>query len=261
MTGSSNDCNPDPSIGVWFSHTGGAACESMPAWLSPSERARAERFHQTSRADFIHSRWLIRQTLAAATGHPVEYCRPVADRPVASSSPPGWSLSLSHSHGLVACVASTASGVGIDIEPHSRHRQWHKVVRRWFSDREQQWLLANDRVEDFLYAWTLKEAWLKATGRGIAGNLQTLEVLGDGQLLGDQPDRDWQASVGTFDGFTVAAVFHADHPEPPTSALLEPAQGCESLASRSLAANPVRWHVHRAIRHSDHLIQTREGRS
>lgn len=247
MAGSSNDCNPEPAIGVWFSHSDDLPVPVIPGWLRPTERDRAEQLHQASRADFIHSRWLIRQTLAAVSGHPIERCRPVADRPVASSSPPGWSLSLSHSHGLVACVASTASGVGVDIEPVSRHSQWQKVVRRWFSEHEQQWLLGNDRVEDFLQVWTLKEAWLKATGRGIAGNLQTLEVRADGSLQGDQPANDWQASVGTVAGFTVAVVYHADHPSPPYSALLKPTDDPGSLSADTVTKNPVHWHFHRAI--------------
>ncbi|SDX50901.1 4'-phosphopantetheinyl transferase family protein [Marinobacter mobilis] len=247
MAGSSNDCNPEATIAIWLSHCEASTTPEPPDWLSASEQARAEGLHQTSLNDFVHSRWLIRQALAGASGHPVADCRPVADRPVASSTPPGWSLSLSHSHGLVACATSTASGVGIDIEPNSRHSQWHKVVRRWFTEREQHWLLANDRLEDFLRVWTLKEAWLKATGRGIAGNLQTLEVLADGHLLGDQPSNDWQASVGTMAGFTIAVVYHGGHPSPPASALLAGGHIEGLLAAETVTENPVHWHFHNTI--------------
>lgn len=247
MTGPSNGCNPEPMVSLWLSSTPTAQPDTLPDWLHDHEHQRALGYRRASRADFIHSRWLIRQALARVSGLPAASCWPVPNRPVASCSPPGWSLSLSHSHGLVACATSAVDGIGVDIEPVGRHGQWHKVVRRWFTPREQDWLLAADDVDRFLRCWTLKEAWLKATGRGIAGNLQTLEIAADGSLRGDRPEADWLASSGTCMGFHVALVYRAHPHQSPHTVLLGAPAGSLSLQADLHSDNAVHWQAHRSI--------------
>ncbi|MDX1756292.1 MAG: 4'-phosphopantetheinyl transferase superfamily protein [Marinobacter sp.] len=229
MAGSSSACNPD-SLGLWLARVPEQEMVQLPHWLSTAERDRAQSFHQTGLREFVHSRWLIRQALAEASGHPVDDCRVLAHRPVASLSPPGWTLSLSHSHGLAACAVSGLGQVGVDIEPTDRHSQWRRIVRRWFSPAEQDWLLAEDSASSFVRTWTLKEAWLKATGRGIAGNLQTLQILPGHELRGDRPEPDWRASLGTVDDHTVALVYRAGPHAVPSDTLLKLADGMTLLA-------------------------------
>ncbi|GGC67812.1 hypothetical protein GCM10011362_15340 [Marinobacter halophilus] len=158
------------------------------------------------RGEFLTSRWLIRQSLANASGEAPERCQPVDGRPVTSSTPPGWHLSLSHSKGLTAVAAGTQP-LGIDIEPSQRKPDWTGLAKRWFSAVEQEWLFRANDPFSFLKVWTLKEAWLKATGRGIAGNLQTLEVRKDFELYGDQPEQTWLASCFYVEGFLVTLVY------------------------------------------------------
>lgn len=132
---------------------------------------------------------------------------------------------------MVACATSLQGEVGVDIEPCQRRPNWQKVAQRWFSPVEQEWLLAQNDALEFLKVWTLKEAWLKATGRGIAGNLQSLEVRRGFELYGDSCDsaRPWQACCSYFDGLLVTLVYRqscAVAPEKPVpwvrSHLLEP---------------------------------------
>ncbi len=110
---------------------------------------------------------------------------------------------------MIACATSLQGEVGVDIEPCQRRPNWQKVARRWFSPVEQEWLLAQNDAIEFLKVWTLKEAWLKATARGIAGNLQTLEVRRGFELYGDKCDstRPWQACCSYFDGLLVTLVY------------------------------------------------------
>lgn len=166
-------------------------------------------FSDARRAEFLSSRWLIRQALAGASGEAPGACSPCTGRPTQSQYPPEWRLSLSHSNGIVACATNLQGEVGLDIEPLQRRLNWQKVVQRWFSPIEQEWLLAQNDALEFLKVWTLKEAWLKATGRGIAGNLQTLEVRRGFELCGDQCDnaRPWQAYCIHVDGFLVTLVY------------------------------------------------------
>lgn len=178
-----------------------------PAWLTSSEAKRLAGLSGAARSDFLASRWLIRRALSEASGTGACECRPVEGRPERSDQPPGWCLSVSHSAGLAGCAVSRGTRIGLDLEPIARRPQWQKVVSRWFSPQEQAWLLAGDNAEAFLKAWTLKEAWLKATGRGIANNLKTLDITADFELSGDRSGEPWQACLGRSAEHWVAVVY------------------------------------------------------
>lgn len=243
MTGS----NPDSAPVVLLCRESESAGEHAPVWLTEYERAIVGRFSGPRRREYLSSRWLIRQAVAGASGIPWPECRPVAGRPVYSEHPPGWHLSLSHSHGLSACAVSAVSGLGLDIEPLNRHPHWQKVARRWFSPEEQSWLLANNRCEDFLKVWTLKEAWLKATGRGIAGNLQTLEVAADFSLYGDQINKDWIASAGQIGDFLVALVYRQQGHSVPCGYAVTPPEEPLQADQPATRIGPVNWLFHKFI--------------
>ncbi|MDX1816757.1 MAG: 4'-phosphopantetheinyl transferase superfamily protein [Marinobacter sp.] len=200
---------------IWLCHQTGSAPDTPPAWLTESETDALSRLTGPRRREYLTSRWLIRQALAGASGESPRDCRPISGRPTASETPPGWHLTLSHSHGLSACAVGPLAGIGIDIEPRRRHPRWEKVVQRWFSPVEQAWLLTTGTPADFLAAWTLKEAWLKATGRGIANNLQTLEIRPGFELYGDQPDTDWRVCSYDCEGFLVTLVYRKPETEGP----------------------------------------------
>ena len=208
MAGTSSACSPDGAPTIWLCREPEADGLAAPTWLTDYEQATVARFAGPRRREYLSSRWLLRQAIAHSAGCPAADCRPVAGRPTASDQPQGWHLSLSHSKQLSACAVGAQPGLGLDIEPLDRHPQWQKVVRRWFTPAEQDWLLANDCQQDFLRVWTLKEAWLKATGRGIAGNLQTLQVGPDFRLQGDRDETGWQAASGIIAGFLVTLVYH-----------------------------------------------------
>ena len=108
---------------------------------------------------------------------------------------------------------SSRQGIGVDIEPLYRDTNWRRIVRRWFTEREQDWLLAQPDQDTFLQVWTLKEAWLKATGRGIANNLQTLEVSANLDLLGDRPGETWHAALTQAEGYMIAVVWQDESTE------------------------------------------------
>ncbi|SFJ92249.1 4'-phosphopantetheinyl transferase [Marinobacter persicus] len=188
---------------------------AAPGWLTQTEHQRLASLAGPRVREFLASRWLIRQALSAVCGgqHRPEQCRPVPGRPVASQMPAGWHLSISHSQGLAACALSRQP-LGVDLEPLQRRPGWQKVTRRWFSETEQAWLLERDDPQTFLQAWTFKEAWLKATGRGIAGNLQTLEVAPGFELSGDRPDACWQADSLAVEDFLVTVVYQTPDATP-----------------------------------------------
>lgn len=250
MPGPSNDSSPDSGPQVWLCHRLGNPA-TAPDWLLPGEQHRLTQRSGEQANEFLTSRWLVRQSLAHTSGEPVEQCLPVDGRPVASAQPPGLQLSLSHSQGLVAC-ATHHQAIGIDIEPGGRQSEWTRVARRWFSPVEQEWLFRADDPFLFLQVWTLKEAWLKATGRGIAGNLQTLEVRKNFELYGDRPDRQWATCCCYVEGFLVTIVYQQPETEKagvwPSMTLLEPPPDDYSLIHTNTL--DVDWEplFHRVIR-------------
>ncbi|MBW3087582.1 4'-phosphopantetheinyl transferase superfamily protein [Bifidobacterium sp. 82T24] len=80
---------------------------------------------------------------------------------------PGWSVSISHTEGLVACAMSAAP-IGIDVE--GVRFPTAGVLRHCFSADERASIRASDTRRASEYAsglWTLKEAYGKLIGLGL----------------------------------------------------------------------------------------------
>jgi 4'-phosphopantetheinyl transferase len=176
------------------------------AWLDPAERERHARFaHAQAARGFVLGRWLMRRSLAEWSGvAPVDW-RFRLDRhgrPVPHAAGVAEALApranLTHGGGLVACVSARGLDVGIDVEATSRDVPLG-VAERFFARAE---LAELQRLEGaawrerFWRLWTLKEAWLKGRGTGIAGSLSSFEVRfapdGAAQLRGPRDAGDWR---------------------------------------------------------------------
>lgn len=80
----------------------------------------------------------------------------------------GAEVSISHTKGL-AVAAVSSKRLGIDLECSGRESV--KVAKRMFSDYEQQWISEQKqegKTEAFATVWTLREAYAKWTGLGLA---------------------------------------------------------------------------------------------
>lgn len=105
-------------------------------------------------------------------------------------------FSLSHS-GEALLLLLGAGPLGADIEQHRPRRNLPRLMAAVLGEAEREWLAAQDeasQLASFYQLWTLREAIVKASGRGIAGfsrlainpfhaEVQTCEVAG-GTLLG-----------------------------------------------------------------------------
>jgi len=90
-------------------------------------------------------------------------------------------FNISHCRGLTACVLRFGRPVGIDVEWLGRPAPI-EVAQRFFSDAETNWLLRQpgpERHEAFFRLWTLKEAYIKAKGLGLAQPLRDFTVSAD----------------------------------------------------------------------------------
>jgi len=181
--------------------------------LNAAEQARLGAIRHPERArEYLASRLLIRQALCHAGGQTGATAPEFHDLP--ASGPPGsvaqlqWGLS--HTDGHIICAVHQGR-VGVDVELSNRQAPWRALARRWFSETEQHWLTARGSTRDFLLLWTLKEAWLKANHRGIAGNLQNIQLspsAGDElQLTADTQGRAWYAATACHNGLQTTVVW------------------------------------------------------
>jgi 4'-phosphopantetheinyl transferase len=84
-----------------------------------------------------------------------------------------FNVSHSGSVGLIAIAAET--DVGVDVEQIKPRDRQDGIARRVFTQAERD---AIDGDDDFFRHWVAKEAFVKATGRGIA-SVKSFEVLLD----------------------------------------------------------------------------------
>lgn len=144
------------------------------ACLSQSEIDRARQIKsQHRRKQFVCTRILLRSLLERYTGHPTASHELIANdkgRPVCTDGP---AISIAHSGDVVICAATDLGEIGIDIESTGQKRDVKGIANMYFAENEAAWL-ATQSGDRFYMLWALKEAWLKATGLGLAGGLDNL---------------------------------------------------------------------------------------
>ena len=97
--------------------------------------------------------------------------RPAIAGPVYAS---GLTFNISHAQGMVAIAIAREGMLGVDVESVCRVVDTMAVARRYFAPDEVSELQARPEAEQrilFFDLWTLKEAWVKATGKGLAKSL------------------------------------------------------------------------------------------
>ena len=171
---------PD-EVHVWFVHSQAiddvkrlAAYEAL---LSTDERSRHRRFvYDADRHEFLVAHALVRTTLSRYVEVPPQawqfgaskHGRPMIVGPTMDRA---LQFNLSHTRGLSACVVALEREVGVDAEDLRRGPANDDIAARYFAPVENAALRAvppEERDEKFLQFWTLKEAYIKARGVGLA---------------------------------------------------------------------------------------------
>jgi 4'-phosphopantetheinyl transferase len=168
-------------VHIWYRTTESFdddAVEAAVALLSDDERARFGRFvFARDRRDFAAAHALVRRALSAyAEVSPRAWTfewtaggKPFLT-PSQAGSPP-LTFNLSHTRGLVACAVGREADLGIDVEQIDLSADRRDLARRFFAPVENALLddtPAGLRAARLTELWTLKEAFLKATGAGLA---------------------------------------------------------------------------------------------
>jgi 4'-phosphopantetheinyl transferase len=157
------------------------------ATLSPEEKDRAGRFaHDRHHRQYVLAHGLLRLALSDITSQVApsdwSFSRDRYDRPFVASPATARPVyfSLSHTDGCVACAISGFERVGLDVERIQQRGSLRDVVSSACSTEEIETLrgLAPEQfVDRFFDYWTLKEAYLKATGRGLSLPLNQISFL------------------------------------------------------------------------------------
>jgi 4'-phosphopantetheinyl transferase len=130
----------------------------------------------------------------------------------------GLEFNLSHSGRRVAIAVSSGAAVGIDIEKIRPSPRLIRVAHRFFATEEAASLAAlsqEDRQTAFFQIWTLKEAFIKTTGRGLSQRLNSFAVAADppARLLrcDDTPGAaNWQYDCRQITASYICSVICAD---------------------------------------------------
>ena len=178
--------------------------------LSPDECARAGRFVSSrDRVAFVAAHALLRRALSDHEDLPPDawtFAQNAHGKPILADRHGGITIgfNLAHTHGLVACVLSRDTDVGIDVESLDHRTDALGLATRYFSPAEVADLHAcaeGERAVRFIELWTLKESYVKAIGEGLSHPLNTFGfALGSPAILRFEPpahddQRAWQFAL------------------------------------------------------------------
>jgi 4'-phosphopantetheinyl transferase len=152
------------------------------AWLSEEERERAGRFRlENGRFHYIIARGLLRQLIGQYLATPPGSLR-FAYGPHGKPSLIDYaqfSFNVAHGQGRLLLGFCHKADLGVDIEQIRLPKRADKLARRFFAPAEYAAFAAippEQQAEAFFNCWTRKEAYIKATGLGLAYPLNELEV-------------------------------------------------------------------------------------
>ena len=205
--------------------------QKFRSWLSDTELAflKALRFEH-HRLTYLVAHALLRATLSSYTDvKPVDWQFQTNPFNKPFIAPPlntlGLHFNLSHTEGMVAIALTQIGPLGIDIESTSREQNISEIAQDILTlneclDLNQQ--AQTDQHIRLLKYWTLKEAFVKATGLGLTSGLQTFEFDLNAQpepiirflSPNDTLARNWQFKQCTLPSSHILALAH-HHPEAP----------------------------------------------
>ena len=147
--------------------------------LSSGDLRRAESM-LARRSEWVVARGGLRALLGRYLGEDPATLRLAGDGKPRLEPPSPLRFNLSHSGDVALLAVATEREVGVDVEEVHRDRDVEALARRMLLGSERAAVLeADDRELAFYRHWVAKEAFVKATGRGIK-SLRSFELSLDG---------------------------------------------------------------------------------
>jgi len=167
-------------VDVWFTKLKETedACRRYWPVLDGNEQNRALRHaHPTLKYRYVETHGLLRHLLSRRLGQAPERINIQTAEHGKPYLPdfPDWTFNLSHCDHHLAIAIAQACRLGIDIELIKPRNGFLGLVQKCFAATEAAYWHGLDPTEQsaaFYRIWTAKEAFVKATGRGIAVGLE-----------------------------------------------------------------------------------------
>lgn len=153
--------------------------------LDPDEALRANRFHfEQHRHAFVVARGFLRDVLGRYLGtkpESLQFAYGAYGKPALNGQHQSTRLrfNMSHSHNLALLGITEDNQIGVDVEYMRADFASADIAQRFFSRAEVEVfnaLAEDDRVAAFFRCWTRKEAFIKATGKGLSQSLDGFDV-------------------------------------------------------------------------------------
>jgi 4'-phosphopantetheinyl transferase len=183
--------------------------------LDEFEAARAQRFaFESDRRAYVAAHALLRARLSERSINisPREWRFDATPhgKPFLCAPRAGLSVSLSHTRGMAAVAIASGREIGVDVESALTPRNAQKVAERYFAPEEAALLRAQSdpvaQSEIFFAIWTLKEAVLKADGRGLARGLDSFVVRLSPPVITCDSGENYVVAQWRRGGFFIAAA-------------------------------------------------------
>jgi len=227
----------DDEITLWLVNQTQAKLNAAlyQSWLNDAERERlaAFRFDKHKR-QFLLTRALVRSVLSryVPSKRPCEwsFTQNAFGKPQVANSPVPLFFNLSHTDDVIALAVSPRDFIGVDVEPLQRDTDLVAVAKRYFAPAEGEGLENVPKAmqrSHLLNVWTLKEAYIKACGQGLAIPLgdvaftlreKVIDVAFDAQRADDAAR--WQFWQYHYQGAHLLALAQADAPAMNVRAML-----------------------------------------
>lgn len=186
--------------------------------LSPEEQSRADRFlRDQDRSVYTAAHALLRLMLSQRLPRSPRFRTNAWGKPEVADLAGALQFNLTHTNGLAACAVTDSGPVGVDAEAADRGLDAVPLAESYFSPSEALHVRTRPeplRTADFLRFWTLKEAFIKAVGKGLSIPLDqfafTLDPLGFSAApeLSICPEEWCFASESLGSGHQVAVALH-----------------------------------------------------
>ena len=147
--------------------------------VSDKEHQRYQNIqHEQKRRHYLLTRALVRLCLSHYTGVPawdLQFTKQADGKPEMAPAHKRVSFNLSHSDHYILCAVAHSGALGIDVEHTERGNRWPRIAEHYYSRSEQDYIQRytneTDQRKAFYRLWTIKEAFAKATGKGLSKTL------------------------------------------------------------------------------------------
>lgn len=165
--------------------------EQLYDYLSNDEKKRADKLKvKLKKKQFIISRSVLRKIISNSLNKShdeIVFYYTKKNKPFIKDKINNKTIefNVSHSEQCILVAVTLDNRVGVDVEKINAKIEFESLSARFFSNKENELLRsleASKKLDAFYSIWTRKEAFIKATGEGIAYGLDNFSVCSSNKI-------------------------------------------------------------------------------